>query len=833
MKEKTENQGGVRPARRVGSANGAVKRLNVVLLKPSKYDDDGYVIHHFRGVLPSNTLACLYALTEDVKNRRVLGDEVEIRALILDETVQKINVRKIIRMGRKKGARTVVGLVGVQTNQFPRAADLATQFVEGGLDVIIGGFHVSGMLATFDKVPGDLQSLMDRGVCLVAGEVEGRWGGILKDVINSSLKPLYNFLGDPPDLRYQPVSVVNRDYLKHFVFPNFGTIDCGRGCPFNCSFCTIINVHGRKVRCRDADVITRAIRENYRRGISFYFFTDDNFARNRNWEKIFDRLIHLRSAEGIDVEFMIQADVLSYKIEGFIEKARAAGCTNVFIGMESVNPENLKAAGKRQNVVEDFTNLISAWHKAGVSTHVGYIIGFPGDTEESVERDIRTLMNEIKVELASFFMLTPLPGSLDHRRMVSQGLPMDPDYNRYDSFHETTDHPNMGNGRWERAYHGAWETFYGFDNMKAILSRSCNPRRYWDTLWKFFWYKGSATVEGSHPMLTGLFRLKGRKARRPGYSIEPLPAYLRMRAGEILREIRGLIGVWCEVQELWLQTRPQTAFETRFIKEWKQLREAIVGRLTILEWRSPYLWFRPLLSRVYRRLNVFSLRDVRSRRELNLFWKNLVESLSTGKVYRIRPVKTIVNALRDMRISFQFLRSVLGGSRNKYLANQAGVSMVSSSTRKTVIALGLPQRFEGLKRSIESFLVDLGVDIVSYEGASRDLSAISDSIVTAPEGSVAIVRNYLEGLRGRADFILLPFTKGLECFHENFTSGLMGIANDVRERLSMLPRVIYFPILATESGAVEESLVRLGLCFTDDRASVVAASEKAASYLTA
>ena len=405
---------------------------------------------------------------------------------------------------------------------------------------------------------------MSRG----AGEVEEHWGGMLADCLRGTRKPVYNFRAGLPDMREQPVPVVNRKYLRRFAFPNFGTIDCGRGCPFQCSFCTIINVHGRKVRCRDADVIARAIRENYREaGVSFYFFTDDNFARNRHWEPILDTLIRLREEEGIPVEFMMQVDVLSYKIENFVRKAQAAGCTNVFIGMESTNPENLAGAGKKQNVVDDFANLLRADHDAGSSPQVGFIIGFPSDTVEAIRRDVRQLIDQIRPELASFFMLTPLPGSMDHRDLVRQGIPMDADYNRVDSFHQTVRHPRMQDGEWMDAYREAWDTFYSFDNMKAILRQSRRQKKYWDTLWKFLWYKGSTTIEKNHPMITGFLRLKDRKIRRPGSAIEPVFVHLRRRTGEVLAEVAGWVRLWWEIQELWLQTRPQTAFETRLIRE--------------------------------------------------------------------------------------------------------------------------------------------------------------------------------------------------------------------------------------------------------------------------
>src|SRR5208337_1748934 len=167
-------------------------------------------------------------------------------------------------------------------------------------------------------------------------------------------------------------------------------------------------------RVRSPELLVQTLRENYRtHRISFYFFTDDNFARNGCWREIFCALVKLREDEHIPIHFMIQVDTQSHKIPEFISLAAQAGCTQVFIGMESINPKNLKAAGKMQNNVQDYKDLIAAWHNAKIATHVAYIFGFPFDTPESIREDVRRLQEELEVEQASFFMLTPVPGSRD------------------------------------------------------------------------------------------------------------------------------------------------------------------------------------------------------------------------------------------------------------------------------------------------------------------------------------------------------------------------------------------------------------------------------------
>lgn len=102
------------------------------MVKPTHYDDAGYPIQWFRSAIPSNTLACLNALAEDARRRAILGPGVEMRLHTFDETNRRVRPDKIIDMIRREGGRALIGLVGVQSNQFPRAVDLAQPFLDAG-----------------------------------------------------------------------------------------------------------------------------------------------------------------------------------------------------------------------------------------------------------------------------------------------------------------------------------------------------------------------------------------------------------------------------------------------------------------------------------------------------------------------------------------------------------------------------------------------------------------------------------------------------------------------------------------------------------------------------
>ncbi|MBI2885133.1 MAG: radical SAM protein [Candidatus Omnitrophica bacterium] len=651
-----------------------ITRLVIYLIKPSNYDEDGYVIRYWRGVLPSNTLSCLYGLTEDVRERGVLGRRLQWRVELIDETVQRVNLRGILRAGRRRGTKALVCLVGVQSNQFARAGDLALACRAAGIDVLIGGFHVSGSLAMLPGIPPEIQRLLDAGVSVVAGEIEARWEGILQDAVAGRLQPVYDFLLQPPALQAAPMPRVVPGYLRRFVAPNFGTLDCGRGCPFNCSFCTVINVQGRAMRFRDVGWILETIRANYRRGISAYFFTDDNFCRNKYWEAILDGLIRLRQDEGIRIGFMVQADTQSYKLPNFIAKARAAGCAQVFIGLESLNPQNLEAAGKRQNRIADFQALISAYREAGINTHVAYIIGFPFDTSASVTADIQRLTDELGPEQASFFMLTPLPGSRDHVELLQQGAPLDPDLNRYDSFHATTDHPRMSRREWTGAYEAAWASFYHVENMKRILRR-VSAENYWSVFANFIWYKNATMVERGHPMVHGFVRLKERLVRRPGLPIETRWQYARRRLGDLRRYLVLWPRLAFEMEEVWLQTRPRSLMEQRVIGELKQIPSSVRGwrRMRASELQQAYRRAAQALrdavphalpcvrlavpTRLWlwlQRWNPCAQSLTWSRASLQRFWRRSAQALKWGRLDRVDVSGLVFHGLQELALFSTF-----------------------------------------------------------------------------------------------------------------------------------------------------------------------------------
>ncbi|TXL78243.1 radical SAM protein [Vineibacter terrae] len=518
--------------------------FHFVMIKPTHYDDDGYPIQWLRSAIPANTLAAVHGLALDCQKRKVLGPNVDIRLSAYDETNYRIRPRKIVAAIRRAGGRALIGFIGVQSNQFPRAMDLARQFLDLGMHVAIGGFHVSGCISMLKELPEEIRRAQEMGISIFAGESEdGGLEEVLRDAWAGTLKPVYNRMKDLPSLEGQPVPMLWRDAVRR-TEGRRSSFDLGRGCPFQCSFCTIINVQGRKSRFRTPDDLELIIRDNAKQGVRKFFITDDNFARNKDWEALFDRMIQLREQVGLKFKLVIQVDTLCHKIPGFIEKAARAGVNRCFIGLENINPDNLMAAKKRQNKITEYRYMLQKWRQYGVTTYAGYILGFPNDTRESILRDIDIIKRELPVDLLEFFILTPLPGSEDHRNLLNSRIWMDPDLNKYDVHHRVTHHARMSDQEWEQVYEEAWHSYYSPEHFRTVISRAAVLRdgRPRSRMRLMMWFIMMFRIEKVHPLEGGIFRRKHRTDRRSGMPIEsPLvfyPKYWAETAGKALRYAR-------------------------------------------------------------------------------------------------------------------------------------------------------------------------------------------------------------------------------------------------------------------------------------------------------
>ena len=535
----------------IGTKRARPRRFQLILIKPSHYDADGYVVQWFRSTMPSNSLAAVYALACGAADRGILGADLPIDVTATDETNTRIRPREIAKTIERNGGLGLVGIVGVQSNEFPRALDLGRALRKAGVQVMIGGFHVSGCLAMLPEVPADIKEAQSLGISIFAGEAEEHIDTVVQDAARGSLRPLYNHMKHLPDLGEVPSPpFLPYDFVQRTI-GNVTSFDAGRGCPFQCSFCTIINVQGRKSRYRSPDSVEQILRMNWQQGVDRFFITDDNFARNKEWEAIYDRIIKLREEDGMDVRFMIQVDTLCHRIPNFIEKSKRAGVTRVFIGLENINPANLIAAKKRQNKITEYRRMLLEWKRVGIMTFAGYILGFPHDTPDSIRHDLEIIKRELPVDMLEFFVLTPLPGSEDHKLLAEKGVWMDPDMNKYELEHVVTAHPKMSKDEWQRAYRTAWDIFYTNQHLETVLRRAyacgINIRSLMPVL---FMFSSAVEVDNVHPLQWGIFRIKHRRDRRAGLPIESPFVFYARYAADVARKAAMLARRWRDLRRI-------------------------------------------------------------------------------------------------------------------------------------------------------------------------------------------------------------------------------------------------------------------------------------------
>ena len=275
------------------------RKFTIVLIKPSHYDDDGYVIQWRRSTIPSNSLASVYGLLAQCAEEQALGPDVDDR----DRSLRRVqhDRRRRRRSPGASGRRAADSSPwsASRPTSFPARSTSAASFAPVGVTVAVGGFHVSGCIAMLPDLPPELKEAqaprhdpVRRRRRRAPRELHPRHRR------RERAKPLYNFLDDMPDMAAAAIPVLPRPVVTK-VAGHYASFDAGRGCPYQCSFCTIINVQGRKSRYRTADDVEAIVRANAAQGITRFFVTDDNFARNRNWEPILDRLIELREESGL------------------------------------------------------------------------------------------------------------------------------------------------------------------------------------------------------------------------------------------------------------------------------------------------------------------------------------------------------------------------------------------------------------------------------------------------------------------------------------------------------------------------------------------------------
>ena len=496
--------------------------LRVLIVKPAKYDRDGYVERFRRGFMPNGTVPYLRSLTPSM----VEGVPCEVTTI--DEYVHTdLSYLTLLRQDQR--GPTLLALVGVQSHQLQRALDLGALARERGVEhVVLGGPH---------PMTCDTSMLQGRGISFALCEAELVWPTILRDALGATLQPVYGQQQrwqrelDPP-----PLVPPSRRDLRRYVVPLVGVYPA-RGCPYVCNFCSVIKIAGRQVRSQPVATTIASLQAAEAAGARLVMFTSDNFNKYPQVVELLEAMIAAR----IRMPFFAQCDAMVERQEALVELMARAGCFQMFVGVESFSREALVGAHKLQNHPDRYARIAALCRRSGITTHFSNILGFPSDTEETIREHVRAL-SELAPDLASFYILTPIPGTEQYAEFLEAGLICEPNLDRYDGSCVTWRHPHLQARRWGELPFECYRKFYGARAVASKLGRRLLAQ--WD------FRAGAALVATvghalqarlgaithTHPMSGGVGRARRdhvsehlpRRRDRFGYELVPLPKNLEL-----------------------------------------------------------------------------------------------------------------------------------------------------------------------------------------------------------------------------------------------------------------------------------------------------------------
>ena len=334
------------------------------------------------------TLTTLAALTP-------AGIEVKIT----DENVDPIDFEEEVDL---------VGITGMVMHA-KRAYEIAWQFRQRGIPVVMGGPHAS-------SCPLEAKEHVDS---VVIGEAEQVWARLIEDFGKGELQPFYqassycSMLGIPhPRL----------DLLRQDAYMTVNCVQTTRGCPHQCDFCHVTHFFGKTYRCRP---VREVIQEVERLDSEFIVFIDDNIAGNRaRARELFTELKSLKK------KWAGQASLTLARDHELLRLAAESGCVSLFVGIESLSADNLREVNKSFNRASQFEEALRALHDHDIMILAGFIFGLDHDDEGVFEKTLR-FCERNRIELPSFFVLTPLPGTPLFERIESEGRLLHKNWSKY------------------------------------------------------------------------------------------------------------------------------------------------------------------------------------------------------------------------------------------------------------------------------------------------------------------------------------------------------------------------------------------------------------------
>lgn len=344
----------------------------------------------------------------------------------------------------------VVGIT-VHLTFAQRAVALARWFRARGSLVVMGGLHV-------EACPEELAPWAD---ALSLGNGVGTWPAILADAATGRLRPRYQapyagFAQEPPP---------DRSILPEWAYLTPTSIIATRGCHNRCGFC-YLSTRGLRMP-RENRPVQDVRRELEASPTGYGVFVDNNLGSDPDYL--------LRLCQALEPAERIWSAAVSLDVTDRPELVRAmalAGCTGVFIGLESLEDGNLRSAGKRCPPAADYARRVAIFHDHGIQVNASFVLGFDHDTPDVFQR-VASWVEDHRLESATYHILTPYPGTPLFRKMEGEGRLLHRDWSRYDTSHCVYQPRHMSPAQLEEGY--GWLYQRTFSARSIWLRRPRDP----------------------------------------------------------------------------------------------------------------------------------------------------------------------------------------------------------------------------------------------------------------------------------------------------------------------------------------------------------------------
>lgn len=296
--------------------------------------------------------------------------------------------------------------LSVETFTALRACKIARQYRARGVPVVMGGYHVT-------LVPEEAQAEAD---AIVIGDAEPVWHRLIEDARQHRLQPVYDGRGRRVLTGIRP----RREIFRGKHYQNITLVEFARGCNFKCDFCSITAFHDANQNHRPAAEVAAEMEAT---GSRRFFIVDDNIvSQPARARELCRELIPLR------INWVGQASIHIAGDDELLELMVRSGCRGVLIGMESLDPANLRDMGKEWNLAGgDYAASLNRFRAHGLAVYGTFVFGYDHDDHAVIRRSV-DFAREHKLFLAAFNHLVPFPGTPLYRRLRQEGRLLRPNW---------------------------------------------------------------------------------------------------------------------------------------------------------------------------------------------------------------------------------------------------------------------------------------------------------------------------------------------------------------------------------------------------------------------